>query len=38
MAAVAGVFFFGEAVSLALLGGIAMTMAGMAWIDRSPAG
>jgi drug/metabolite transporter (DMT)-like permease len=34
MAAVAGVFFFQETLSLALLGGVAMTIAGMVWIDR----
>jgi drug/metabolite transporter (DMT)-like permease len=34
MAAVAGVFLFGEAVSPALIAGIVMTIAGMVWIDR----
>ncbi len=34
MAAVAGVFLFGEALSPALLAGVAMTIAGMVWIDR----
>lgn len=38
MAAVAGVFFFEEAASPALFAGIAMTVAGMACIDRPPAG
>lgn len=34
MAAVAGVFLFGEALSPALVAGVAMTIAGMVWIDR----
>jgi multidrug transporter EmrE-like cation transporter len=38
MAAVAGIFFFEEAASPALLAGVAMTIAGMVSIDRPPTG
>ena len=38
IAAVAGIVLFEEAASPALFAGIAMTIAGMAWIDRAPAG
>jgi multidrug transporter EmrE-like cation transporter len=36
MAALAGIFFFEEAVTPSLVAGVAMTIAGMVMIDRPP--